>query len=159
MGLALRPPCSAANFGAFRRGSRAGMVRAVPGDPDESRARDMSLDFKSAVLGLVAAGFVLAAPAAHAFTVENKDAVDQYGVPKFDIEEQAKHFRNGGTATPGKQSFETPLGTGTLQFGVGPGPAFGPGGMGFGPATGSRASRADFERMLAPPNMRDMYDR
>ena len=49
------------------------------------------------VLGIFAA-CVLAAPAAHAFTVENKDAAGQYGVPKFDLEEQAKNFRKDGSA-------------------------------------------------------------
>ena len=46
----------------------------------------------------IAAAFVLAAPAARAFTVENKDAAGQYGVPKFDLEEQSKNFRKDGTA-------------------------------------------------------------
>ena len=50
-----------------------------------------------AFLGMIAAA-VLAAPAAYAFTVENKDAAGAYGVPKFDIEEQAKNFRKEGTS-------------------------------------------------------------
>jgi hypothetical protein len=40
---------------------------------------------------------LLAAPAAHAFTVENKDAAGQYAVPKFDLEEQSKNFRKDGS--------------------------------------------------------------
>ena len=44
----------------------------------------------------MAAAWLLAAPAAHAFTVENKDADGQYGVPKFDLEEQSKNFRKDG---------------------------------------------------------------
>ena len=107
-------------------------------------------------LGVVAAAWVLAAPAAQAFTIENKDqdGAGAYAVPKFDIEEQARNFRSGGSgATPGKTDFDTPLGKGTMHFGVQQGSAFGPG-MGFGPVTGSRAGRADFERMVTPDSLR-----
>ena len=47
-------------------------------------------------LTLAATACALAAPAAHAFTVENKDAAGQYAVPKFDLEEQSKNFRKDG---------------------------------------------------------------
>jgi hypothetical protein len=113
------------------------------------------------LLGIFAAAGVLAAPAAHAFTVENKDAAGQYAVPKFDLEEQAKNFRKGAETSPtGKDQFSTPLGNGTLHFGVTPGPTsqfgsvFSPV---LGPADGSRASRQDFDRMLAPPTSLQYY--
>ena len=48
-------------------------------------------------LTLAAIVCALAAPAAHAFTVENKDEGGQYGVPKFNLEEQAKNFRKDGS--------------------------------------------------------------
>ena len=93
-------------------------------------------------------------PSAHAFTVENRDAAGEYGVPKFDLEEQAKNFRKGGdAASPGKTDFSTPLGNGTVSFGVTQGPAFGSG-LGFGPGglgPATRNSRQDMDRMLAPP--------
>jgi hypothetical protein len=117
----------------------------------------MGYPLKSLCLGTVAAAWVLAAPAAQAFTFENKDqdGAGAYAVPKFDIEEQARNFRNGGsgTATPGKTDFDTPLGKGTMQFGVQQGSSFGSG-MGFGPMNGSRAGRADFERMVTPDSLR-----
>ena len=66
-----------------------------------------------ACIGIFAA-CVLAAPAAHAFTVENKDEGGQYGVPKFNLEEQAKNFRKDGSdpSSTGKSFYETPLGNG-----------------------------------------------
>ena len=102
---------------------------------------------------------LLAAPAAHAFTFENKDAADKYTLPKFDLEEQARNFRSGGDALPGsgaKREFDTPLGKGTLQFGVQQSPSyFGSGfGPGSSPAYESRKSREDFERLFVPQNMR-----
>jgi hypothetical protein len=125
----------------------------------------MGYPLKSLCLGTVAAAWVLsawilAAPAAQAFTFENKDqdGAGAYAVPKFDLEEQARNFRSGGsgTATPGKTDFDTPLGKGTMQFGVQQGPSmgsgFGPGS--FGPMNGSRAGRADFERMVTPDSLR-----
>src|SRR5438445_9444833 len=112
---------------------------------------------KGLCLGAVVAAGVLAMPAAQAFTIENKDqdGTGAYAVPKFDLQEQARQFSSGGsgTATPGKTDFNTPLGNGTMQFGVQQGSAFGSG-MGFGPVTGSRAGRADFERMVTPDNLR-----
>ena len=128
----------------------------------------MSSLLKRLCLG-TAAAWLLAAPAAHAFTIENKDAGggtgsgfsgSPYSAPKFDIEEQAKNFRNGGSSitSPGnKTDFSTPYGSGTMQFGVQQGSSFG--GMGFGPGSmgptgGTRANRMDFERMVTPEGMR-----
>ena len=114
-------------------------------------------------LGFFAA-YVLAAPAAHAFTMENGDGSGQFAVPKFDAEEQAKNFRSGsaGAVTPSKGQLEVPLGNGSLNFGVKSGStsnfgsAFGPS---FGPSFGTRDTRQDFERMVAPPNLRYFVDR
>jgi hypothetical protein len=99
----------------------------------------------------VAAAVMLAAPAAHAFTVENKDAAGQYTVPKFDLEEQAKNFRKTDGSTAGKSDFSTPFGSGTFQFGVTQGPSnfgFAPG---LGPTGLQQNSRQEFNRRLAPP--------
>ena len=104
----------------------------------------------------IAAAWVLAAPAAHAFTVENKDSTGQYAVPKFDLDEQMKNFRKdgAGAASDGKSAFETPLGNGTLHFGVQQGPAFGSG-LGLGPAL--RNNRQDMDRIVAPPTSLEHY--
>ena len=108
-----------------------------------------------------AAAWVLAAPAAHAFSMQDKDASDPYNLPKFDIEEQSRNFRAGGagTAADNKKLFETPLGSGTLQFGVQQGsagdvfaPGFGMFGPGFGPPP--RNTREDFNRVVTPENLR-----
>ena len=102
----------------------------------------------------VFAAAVLAAPAARAFTFENKDAAGDYSVPKFDVEEQAKNFRKDGSGTAaanGKTSYDTPVGK--LEFGVGQGSSnFGGFGSGFGP--GLRNNRADFDRVVTPENLR-----
>jgi hypothetical protein len=125
----------------------------------------MSSLVKGLCLG-AAAAWLLAAPAAHAFTVENKDAgggtgsgftSGPYATPKFDIEEQAKNFRSPGSSltSPGpKTDFSTPYGSGSMQFGVQQGPAFGFGSSSTSPAIGSRANRTDFERMVTPEGMR-----
>src|SRR5665213_3272989 len=85
--------------------------------------------------GIVAAACVLAAPAAHAFTFENgenSNPASSYQPPNFNLEEQTKQFSNGSatsTSPASKNQFDTPLGKGTLQFGVGQnnfGSAFGP---------------------------------
>ena len=107
-------------------------------------------------LTLAATVCALAAPAAHAFTVENKDEGGQYGVPKFDLEEQSRNFRKGDTSnfTAGKSDFSTPIGSGTLSFGVRQGPS-GFGSMlspGLGLSGSSQNSRQEFERRLAPPS-------
>jgi hypothetical protein len=106
----------------------------------------------------VAAAVMLAASAAHAFTVENKDAAGQYTVPKFDLEEQAKNFRKSDGSSLGKSDLSTPLGNGTLHFGVTQGPSnfgFGPG---FGPTGLQQNSRQEFNRRLAPPSSLDYSD-
>jgi hypothetical protein len=105
-------------------------------------------------LTLAAAACVLAAPAAHAFTVENKDADGQYSVPKFDLEEQSKNFRKGDASTAGKSDFSTPFGSGTLHFGVTQGPASSFGSVfspQLGPSGTTQSSRNEFDRRLAPP--------
>jgi len=106
-------------------------------------------------LTLAATAGALAAPAAHAFTVENKDEGGQYAMPKFDLEEQSKNFRKGdsSTFTAGKSDFSTPIGNGTLHFGVTQGSA-GFGSMlspGLGLSGSSQNSRQEFDRRLAPP--------
>jgi hypothetical protein len=116
--------------------------------------------FRLICLGLIAASCALAAPAAHAFTMEDRDSTGQYAVPKFDLDEQMKNFRkdSAGAASNGKSAFETPLGNGTLQFGVQQGPAFGPGfgpGLGLGPAL--RNNRQDMDRIVAPPTSLEYY--
>ena len=108
--------------------------------------------------GLVAAS-LLAAPAALAFTVENKDGAGRYGTPKFDLEEQAKQFRRDGSPSNGANSktlYETPLGDGKLQFGVtqNPGSGFGSPVFGsqLGPGWSGQYYRDEFSRRLAPPS-------
>jgi hypothetical protein len=127
----------------------------------------MSSLLKRLCLGAVAA-WLLAAPGAHAFTVENREAGDgaasgfsgsPYAPPTFNLEEQAKNFRNAGSSltSPGpKTDFSTPYGSGSVSFGVQQGSAFG---SGFGTSgtssfTGSKVNRADFERMVTPEGMR-----
>ena len=46
-------------------------------------------------IAVLAAAAALAAPAAHAFTFEDK-ATGKNGMPKFDIEEQSSNFRKDG---------------------------------------------------------------
>jgi hypothetical protein len=106
-------------------------------------------------LTLGATACLLAAPAAQAFTVENKDAAGQYSMPKFDLEEQAKNFSKGDGSSAGKSDFTTPLGNGSLHFGVTQGPASSFGSVfapGLGPAGSSQNSRLEFDRRLAPPS-------
>ena len=108
------------------------------------------------VVAGMAAAWVLAVPAAHAFTVENKDATGQYGVPKFDLEEQSKNFRKDGSgATPNSNGlYETPFAGGKLQFGVQPGGASNFGSVfapGLGPSGSAQSQRQEFDRRLAPP--------
>ena len=119
-------------------------------------------------LGVLAAAIL--APAALAFTSENRDAsgTGQYVLPKFDVEEQAKNFRRGDGSTPAAnvREIDTPFGKGTLQFGVQQrsstnfGSAFSPSfGPAFGSEAGTRASRSDYERMLSAPGLQHRYDR
>ena len=113
--------------------------------------------FRLTCVGLIAISCALAAPAAHAFTVEDRDSTGQYAVPKFDLDEQMKNFRKdgAGAASDGKSAFETPLGNGTLHFGVQQGPAFGSGFGGLGPAL--RNNRQDMDRIVAPPTSLEHY--
>ena len=103
------------------------------------------------------AACVLAAPAAHAFTMENRDAAGQYGVPKFDLEEQAKNFRKRRRRRrrPARPTSARRSATARCQFGVTQGPAFGSGlGVrpgGFGPADGAQPRGRTSTAMLAPP--------
>lgn len=112
-----------------------------------------------AVLAAVAA-LALATSAAHAFTMENKDADGAYSVPKFNLEEQAKNFRKDGSDLSSPGNLSTQIGGGTLQFGVRPGDAstFGtPFNSGPGAWSGTgigRASRQDFNRVVTPENLR-----
>ena len=108
---------------------------------------------KLAILGIVAISAAFAAPAAHAFTMENKDA-SPYGVPKFDIEEQAKNFSKGGTDLSVRNDGSVPFGGGTLHFGVQQGSSFGPGfGPGFlGPM--NRDTRQDFNHIVTPESLK-----
>lgn len=104
-------------------------------------------------IGLAVCALLAGASAAHAFTFQDggSGGQGQYAVPKFDLEEQAKQFRSGGSKDPSK--WETPVGGGKLQFGVQQGPQS-PFAPGFSPTPGHRANRADFERMLTPENFR-----
>jgi hypothetical protein len=115
----------------------------------------MRLSLPHVVVG-IAAAWVLATPAALAFTVENKDAAGQYGVPKFDLEEQSKNFRKDGAGgtTNSNGLYETQLGNGKLQFGIQPGGSSGFGSVfnpQLGPAYSAQQSRQEFDRRLAPP--------
>ena len=122
----------------------------------------VSMRLPYSLLGAAAATWMLAAPAAHGFTIENKDSEGQYGVPKFDLEEQAKSFRKDGTGTvtgSGKM-YETPLGDGKLQFGVTQGSASGfgsPFSSQLGPGSSAASQRQHFDRMLAPPSSLEYY--
>jgi hypothetical protein len=77
-------------------------------------------------------------------------------VPKFDLEEQTRQFRTQDSAAANKNKWETPLGPGSLQFGIRRD------GMGFGQPFGSSSTRQDDlrhkERMFAPLHSKDMYD-
>ena len=109
----------------------------------------MRIRLAFACLGVLAAS-VLSSPRANAFTLEGPAVDNQYAAPKFDLEEQAKNFTKDGGSGPSlndKGQLETPLGSGKLQFGVQQqGSTFG--------FSGSRAGRADFERMVTPESLR-----
>jgi hypothetical protein len=104
----------------------------------------------------VVSGAMLAPPAAHAFTFEDGKGNQ---IPKFDLEEQTRHFRTPqlDTSTIDKRGIETPLGT--LQFGVQRNaPMFGsPFGSDFGSNSGN-ADRRHYERLFAPPGKQHLYD-
>jgi hypothetical protein len=116
----------------------------------------------AAALAAVAA-LALSAPTAHAFKIENKDASGGSDfAPKFDIEEQAKNFRKTNpdlSSSFGQRNFSTPLGTGTVEFGVrqGPSSSFGSPfsyGSGFGNTGSSYMMREHFNRIVTPENQR-----
>ena len=97
---------------------------------------------------------MMAAPAAHAFTMEGPAVDNPYAVPKFDLEEQAKGFSKNGRpwermarANSRRRSV-----TAAAFSSASSRPGFGFNGLGFGPA--SRASRDDFNRMVMPENLR-----
>ena len=104
----------------------------------------------------IAAAWVLTAPGAYAFTVENKDAAGQYAVPKFDLEEQSRNFRKDGSGgtTNSNGLYETPFAGGKLQFGIQPGGSSNFGSVfspQLGPGLSAQNSRQEFDRRLAPP--------
>ena len=110
----------------------------------------------------LALGVLLPAGAAHAFTVENKDA-SPYTVPEFNLDEQLKHFRKDGTdtASAGKYQFDGMFGKGSLEFGVRQQP-YSSFGSGIGPSFGSSGvgpTRRDFDRVTAPPSAVDFSGR
>ena len=118
----------------------------------------MGLRLTSALLA-AAAVWLAAAPTARAFTIENKDSEGQYGVPKFDLEEQSKRFRKDGTGTVvgSGNTYSTPIGDGKLQFGISQGSGSGlssPFSSTLGPDN-SAAQRYHLNRMLAPPTSLD----
>jgi len=120
----------------------------------------LGLGLTTLCLGAFAAALTFAP--ARAFTIGGEAAGgSQYEVPKFDLEEQARNFRNQPNAAD-RHNYVSPFSSGTTQFGVqqgrtstwsGFGSSFS-GGVGLGPANGSRANRADFERMVTPESMR-----
>jgi hypothetical protein len=93
----------------------------------------------------LAAGALLAPAAARAFTMEGGGA---QWAPKFDLEEQAKEFRQPGRdAKPGTAGVDTPIGK--LQFGVQQGAS--PFSTPFGfDARPSHAGRQHYDRMFDP---------
>ncbi|MEW6449012.1 MAG: hypothetical protein AB1490_00040 [Pseudomonadota bacterium] len=113
------------------------------------------MSFRFTQIVLAACALLAGATAAHAFTFQDggQGGQGQYAVPKFDLEEQAKQFRAGGSKDASK--WETPLGSGKLQFGVQqngqPSSRFAPG---FSPTPGYPSNNAHFERILTPENFR-----
>jgi hypothetical protein len=114
----------------------------------------MRANRKLAVLGLFAISAAFVAPAAHAFTMQNGDSSGAYGVPKFDIEEQAKNFSKGGTDMSLKNDGSVPFAGGSLHFGVQQGSnfnsSFGPGFL--GPM--NRDTRQDFNNVVTPESLK-----
>ena len=106
---------------------------------------------------LLIAAAALAAPAAHAFTLEN----DPSNLPKFDFDEQLRQFRGAPQLDPSaanKKGYETPFGT--LQFGVsrGPSPYMMPFTSQFGASNSGNATRRHFDRMFVHPDLQHKYD-
>ena len=102
-------------------------------------------------------GAMLAAPAAHAFTLENDPTKTP---PKFDLDEQLRLSRTPqlDTSIAGKKGMETPFGT--LQFGVqrNVSPFSTPYGPSFGGSAFGNSDRRHYERMFAPPHKQHQYD-
>ncbi len=131
------------------------------------KLRTMPLRTTCLIAGLLAA--VAAAPAAQAFTFVDPNGTPSSGgsaghsattVPKFDIEEHTRQFRSGnaGAATPGTaiREFETPLGKGTVHFGVQQNSAFG---SPFSSGFRAQEDRRHMDRMLSAPGLQHRYDR
>jgi hypothetical protein len=108
--------------------------------------RSIRLRIAAVLTGVTLAA--LAVPAARAFTVEDGAGKDPL---KFDLEEQMRQFRNGGTAGAGKSQWDTPVGQ--LHFGTQSNSMFG---SGLGPNSGV-TDRRHFDRMFAPDFMKDRY--
>jgi hypothetical protein len=116
----------------------------------------MDVRLRQAGLALIAASaWALAAPAAHAFTMQGPDA-SEYQLPKFDLEEQSRNFRTDGAdgVAAAQDRFEMPLGAGTLQFGVQQGPSSNFMMPGSSLGSSPRNTREDFNRVVTPQNMR-----
>jgi len=105
---------------------------------------------------LLVAAAALAAPAAHAFTLEN----DPANLPKFDFDDQLRQFRGGSqldTSSAGKKGYETPFGT--MQFGVTRGNSFmTPFGSQFGASNSGNSDRRHYDRMFVHPDLQHKYD-
>jgi hypothetical protein len=112
----------------------------------------MRIDPKLAILGFFAVSAAFAAPA-YAFQMQNSDA-NAYGVPKFDIEEQAKNFSKNGTDTTFKSdgSGSVPFAGGSLHFGVQQGSTFNSFGPGFGPTI--RNTGREFNHVVTPESLK-----
>ena len=113
-------------------------------------------------LGMTAAASLLASPAG-AFTIENKDVSGSGALPNFDIEEQAKNFRNNRDSAGSKGGVQMPLGKGWLHFDVQQGSPsnFGPNfgqAFGFGSTFDSRATRREYDRLLEAPGLQHRHD-
>ena len=108
----------------------------------------MALRPKHLCHAVFASALILAAPVAHAFTIEGGPD-GKGGIPKFDVEEQARQFRNQGVgAAANTKSIDTPFGRSMLQFGVQQGSPFG---SSFGP----RLTPRDMDRMFMQPGLRE----
>jgi hypothetical protein len=107
--------------------------------------------------GLCVLAVILTTPVAQAFTMVDPNGTDAAGaVPKFDLEEQTRHFRSGdgsGTGTAIRE-FKTPMGNGTVNFGIQRDNRM------FG-SSGFRAQddRRHMDRMLSAPGLQHQYDR
>ena len=115
----------------------------------------MGVRLTQIALGVCTLAWLAGGTTAYAFQFQDggQGAGGQYAVPKFDLEEQARQFRQGGSKDASK--WETPVGSGKLQFGVQQnGQQTSPFAPGFSPTQGYRSNGAHFERMLTPENFR-----